>query len=87
MSIYGDMGEWETAHADFVSSDGANASERALRRIAAAQRMGEIEARYETLPGGFQAEYARAKDHIKKIVDGMPPLTDEQLVRLAVLLS
>lgn len=33
------------------------------------------------------ARYRFAQDRIKRIVDGMPPLTDEQLSRLAVLLQ
>jgi hypothetical protein len=32
------------------------------------------------------ARYKFARDRIKRIVDGMPPLTDEQLSKLAVLL-
>jgi hypothetical protein len=32
------------------------------------------------------ARYTYAQRRIQKIVDGMPPLTDEQLSRLAVLL-
>lgn len=32
------------------------------------------------------ARYKFAQDRIKKIVDGMPPLTDEQLANLATLL-
>ena len=32
------------------------------------------------------ARFKFAQDRIKRIVDGMPPLTDEQLSRLAVLL-
>ena len=32
------------------------------------------------------ARYKFAEDRIKRIVDGMPPLTDEQLSKLAVLL-
>ena len=32
------------------------------------------------------ARYTFAQKRIKKIVDGMPPLTDEQLSKLAVLL-
>jgi hypothetical protein len=33
------------------------------------------------------ARYTFARKRIKKIVDGMPPLTDEQLSKLAVLLQ
>jgi hypothetical protein len=32
------------------------------------------------------ARFKFAQDRIKRIVDGMPPLTDEQLSKLAVLL-
>lgn len=77
-----DIYNWDKAQAEYTDPAGANASERALNRIAAAQRMGEIEARYESLPGGFRSH----RDHIKRIVDGMPPLTDEQLVKLVLLL-
>ena len=33
------------------------------------------------------ARFKFAEDRIKRIVDGMPPLTDEQLAKLAVLLQ
>jgi hypothetical protein len=33
------------------------------------------------------ARFKFAQDRIKRIVDGMPPLTDEQLSKLAVLLQ
>jgi hypothetical protein len=32
------------------------------------------------------ARFKYAEDRIRKIVDGMPPLTDDQLAKLAVLL-
>ena len=37
--------------------------------------------------GRRAARYKFAEDRIRRIVDGMPPLTDEQLSRLAVLLQ
>lgn len=86
-SIYADMREWDEAQADLVSDEGLNASERVTRRIAAAQRMRDIEARYENLSGGFRGEAARVKDRVKRVVDAMPPLTDDQLVELVKLLS
>ena len=33
-----------------------------------------------------EARYKFAEDRIKRIVDGMPPLSDEQLAKLAILL-
>ena len=33
------------------------------------------------------SRFKAAEERIKRIVDGMPPLTDEQLSRLAVLLQ
>jgi hypothetical protein len=39
-----------------------------------------------TEPARRAARYKFAQDRIRKIVDGMPPLTDEQLSKLAVLL-
>jgi hypothetical protein len=86
MSIYGDMREWDKAQADLTSDAGTNAAERVVRRLSAAQRMRVIEDRYEKLPGGFQAETAQARERVKRIVDGSPPLTDEQLVELAKIL-
>ena len=86
VNIAGDVGKWDEAHAAYVSGEGANASERLLRRADAVRQMHDIEAAYEDLPGGFRAERARFKDHIKKIVDGMPALTDDQLVKLVQLL-
>jgi hypothetical protein len=93
MTIYADMDEWDAAQAILVSDEGANASERVLRRVEAARQMHDIEARYERRPGGFsgrrafaEAERARREERIKKIVDAAPPLTDEQLCKLALLL-
>lgn len=45
------------------------------------------ERRRQTLKGRRAARYKFAEERIKKIVDGMPPLTDEQLSKLAVLLQ
>lgn len=87
MSTYSDIHEWDQAHADFISDEGANADDRLMRRMAAVRRKAAIERRYDHLPGGWRAERARAEEYIKKVVDGMPPLTDEQLCKLALLLS
>ena len=86
MSIVSDISEWEHAQADYVSDEGSNSSERMVRRISGARRMHDVEARWEHLPGGFQQEMSRFKAHVKEIVDGMPPLTDEQLCKLVMLL-
>ena len=40
-----------------------------------------------TEPARRAARFKFAQDRIKKIVDGMPPLTNEQLSKLAVLLQ
>ena len=40
-----------------------------------------------TEPARRAARYKFARDRIKRIVDGMPPLTDEELSSLAVLLQ
>jgi hypothetical protein len=86
MGIYRDIHQWDKLQAALISDEGANANERLIRRARAAQQMQAIEAAYEYLPGGFQAERARAKARVKKIVDGAPPLTDDQLVELSKLL-
>jgi hypothetical protein len=39
-----------------------------------------------TEPARRAARFKFAQERIKRIVDGMPPLTDEQLSKLAVLL-
>lgn len=87
MSIYADIREWDKAYADYLSDDGDNSAVRMLRRIKAAERLGEIEGRWERVPGGFSGERARAEERVKRVVDGMPPLTDEQLVKLTLLLQ
>src|SRR6266496_1438479 len=79
-----DAADWEKAQAEYTNPAGANASERVVTRIAAARRMGEIEARWEHLPGGFQAvreRYREHKERIRRIADGIK-LSDEQLVRI-----
>lgn len=43
--------------------------------------------RETTEPGRRAARFKAAEDRIRRIVDGAPPLTDEQLSRLAVLLQ
>lgn len=40
-----------------------------------------------TTEGRRASRFKAAEDRIKRIVDGMPPLTDEQLAKLAVLLQ
>jgi hypothetical protein len=42
--------------------------------------------RQQTLEARRQSRYKYATDRVKRIVDGMPPLTDDQLAKLAVLL-
>lgn len=42
--------------------------------------------RQQTEEARRQARYKFAEDRIRRIVDGMPPLTDEQLSKLAVLI-
>lgn len=42
--------------------------------------------RQQTLEARRAARYKFAEDRINQIVDGSPPLTDEQLGKLAVLL-
>jgi hypothetical protein len=38
------------------------------------------------MPGTRKARYQDADEHIRAVVDAMPPLTEAQLVRLAALL-
>lgn len=45
------------------------------------------ERREATEPAPLAARYKYAEDRIQRIVDGMPPLTDEQLSRLAAIIN
>jgi hypothetical protein len=59
--------------------------EQGAHRVARPERT-EEERRRQTEEARRSARYKFAADRIKRIVDGAPPLTDEQRTKLAVLL-
>jgi hypothetical protein len=81
-----DVRDWRTARAQLTEPPGNTPAERLKPRLDAIHRMEEIEQAHESYPGGFYSAMQEADDHIKRIVDGLPPLTDQQTIQLAVLL-
>ena len=58
--------------------------ERYVQRLEAAERMAEIEARWQHLPGGFHAERKRIKIHIQAVADTALVTSREELCWLAI---
>jgi hypothetical protein len=81
--IIGDILDWDDAHAVYLAADGAT-GERYSQRLKTAERMAEIEARWQQLPGGFHDERKRSKLHIQAVADAAPSMSSEELCWLAI---
>ena len=66
--IIGDIIDWDQANQAYMADEGQT-GERYVQRLEAAERMAEIEARWQHLPGGFHAERKRIKIHIQAVAD------------------
>jgi hypothetical protein len=81
--IIGDIIDWDDAHKAYLADEGET-GERYNRRLEAAGRMAEIEARWQHLPGGFHGERKRIKVHIRAVADAAQSMSSEDLCWLAI---
>jgi hypothetical protein len=81
--IIGDILDWDDARKVYLATEGAT-GERYNQRLEAADRMAEIEARWQHLPGGFRTERKRIKIHIQAVADAAPLMSSEDLCWLAI---
>jgi len=82
-SIITDVIDWDAEQKVYLAGDGAT-GERYSRRLATAERMAAIEARWQHLPGGFHGERHRIKVHMKDVADCADSMTSEELCWLAI---
>jgi hypothetical protein len=81
--IIGDIVDWEEAHKVYLAAEGAT-GERYSQRLAAAEQMAEIDARWQHRPGGFHCQRKRIKIHIRAVADTAPSMSSEELCWLAI---
>jgi len=81
--IVGDIIEWDAANKAYTAGDGQS-GERYIQRLEAADRMAEIEARWQHLAGGFHGERKLIKTHIQAVGDTALVTTREELCWLAI---
>ncbi len=81
--IISDILDWDEAHKTYLAGEGET-GERYGQRLEAADRMAEIEARWQHLPGGFRTERKRIKIHIQAVADAAPLMSSEDLCWLAI---
>ncbi len=81
--IIGDIIDWDEARKAYLAGDGQT-GERYNQRLKAAERMAEIDARWQHLPGGFHGERKRIKTHIQAVADAAPSMSSEELCWLAI---
>jgi hypothetical protein len=85
--IIADILDWDEAYAAYLASEGVSTGERYQRRLEAAELMAEIEGRWEHLPGGFQGERARIRQHVKAAADAASRMSGEDLCWLAITIA
>jgi hypothetical protein len=81
--IIGDIIEWDEANKAYLAGEGQT-GERYNQRLKAAERMVEIEARWQHLPGGFHGERKLIKIHIQAVADTTQVASREELCWLAI---
>jgi hypothetical protein len=81
--IISDIIDWDQAQKVYLAGEGQS-GERFNKRLEAADRMAEIEARWHHRPGGFRAEMKRIKTHIRAVAYNSPPMSTEDLCWLAI---
>lgn len=81
--IIGDIIDWDEANKAYLAGKGQT-GERYIQRLEAADRMAEIEARWQYLPGGFHGERKRIKIHIQAVADTSQVMSREELCWLAI---
>ena len=81
--IIGDIIEWDEANKAYTAGEGQS-GERYIQRLEAADRMAEIEARWQHLVGGFHSERKLIKTHIQAVADTVLVTSREDLCWLAI---
>jgi hypothetical protein len=81
--IIGDIVDWDEANSAYLAGEGQT-GERYNQRLQAAERMAEIEARWQHLPGGFHGERKLIKIHIQAVADTTQVKGREELCWLAI---
>ena len=81
--IISDIIDWDQANKAYTADEGQS-GERYIQRLEAADRMAEIEARWQHLPQGFHAERKRIKVHIQAVADTALVTSREDLCWLAI---
>jgi hypothetical protein len=81
--IISDVIDWDEARKTYLAGEGQT-GERYTQRLDTAALMGEIEARWQHLPGGFHGERKRIKIHIQAVADAAPSMSSEDLCWLAI---
>jgi hypothetical protein len=81
--IISDIIEWDEANKAYTAGEGQS-GERYIQRLEAADRMAEIEARWQHLPEGFHGERKLIKVHIQAVADTVLVTSREDLCWLAI---
>ncbi len=81
--IVSDVIDWDEANKAYTAEEGQS-GERYIQRLEAADRMAEIEARWQHLPGGFHSERKLIKIHIQAVAGTTQVSTNEELCWLAI---
>jgi hypothetical protein len=81
--IISDIIEWDEANKAYTAGEGQS-GERYIQRLKAAERMAEIEARWQHLPVGFHGERKLIKVHIQAVADTALVTSREDLCWLAI---
>jgi hypothetical protein len=81
--IISDIIDWDQANKTYQAGEG-QLGVRYIQRLAAADRMAEIEARWHHLPGGFLSERKLIKTHIQAVAESAQVATIEEVCWLAI---
>jgi hypothetical protein len=81
--IISDIIDWDQANKAYMAGEGQT-GERYNQRLKAADRMAEIEARWQHLPDGFHGERKLIKIHIQAVADTTLVTSREELCWLAI---
>ena len=81
--IIGDIIEWDEANKAYTAGEGQS-GERYIQRLEAADRMAEIEARWQHLPERFHGERKLIKVHIQAVAETALVTSMEDLCWLAI---
>jgi hypothetical protein len=81
--IIGDILDWDEEHKTYLAGEGQT-GERYNQRLEAAEKMAEIEARWQHLPGGFHGQRKLIKIHIQAVADTALVTSREELCWLAI---